>query len=54
MHPTLLATDQIRCYAENGDKMPCAGTGQDAAFKKREPGPWRHRFQSLGDLVRDT
>lgn len=33
MHPALLATDQTRCYTESGEKMPCAGSGQDAAFK---------------------
>jgi hypothetical protein len=34
MTPSLLYTDQTLCFDEFGLEIPCAGTGQDAEFKK--------------------
>lgn len=53
MNLPLLETDQTRCYDPAGDRIPCSGSGQDAARPKRlEHGP--SRFQSREGTVLDT
>ncbi|WP_373498504.1 DUF1566 domain-containing protein [Desulfococcus sp.] len=53
MGPHLLETDQIRCYAEDGEEIPCSGTGQDAAFEKSSRLLQGQRFEVLDRVVRD-
>jgi hypothetical protein len=49
---TLLYTDQTRCYDESGIEIPCAGSGQDAEFKKDHRIP-AERFHAMTDVVLD-
>ena len=48
-----LETDQIQCYAEDGQPIPCDGTGQDASFEKQAGRLRQTRFQVLDHVVRD-
>jgi hypothetical protein len=50
----MLETDQDRCYSAVGETVPCAGTGQDAAYAKHLRPQARWRFQKLGATVNDT
>ena len=49
----LLETDQTLCYDQDGNILPCAGTGQDASRPKRDP-RGASRFQAHGEVVLDT
>lgn len=48
----LPATGQIRCYSENGEIIPCAGTGQDGEWRMGRVWPVT-RFEVHGDQVSD-
>lgn len=48
----ILATGQTLCYDQEGKVIPCAGTGQDGAFRHGIPWP-EPRFRPEGDTVLD-
>ena len=48
----LLATGQTRCYDSKGQAIPCAGSGQDGAFRSGAPWP-EPRFEKAGSLAVD-
>jgi hypothetical protein len=52
MHRRLLETDQIQCYAQKGQAVPCQSSGQDASFEKIHL-PSRRRFRLLSHVVAD-
>lgn len=47
-----LQTGQVTCHDASGREIPCAGSGQDAEFKRGIPWP-EPRFEQRGDLVLD-
>ncbi len=49
----LLDTDQIDCYDPHGRRLPCEGSGQDAAYSKTRLALADDRFQVMGAVVRD-
>jgi hypothetical protein len=49
----LLDTDQIHCYAQDGGRIACDGTGQDASSGKRVARSAGDRFRVLEDVVED-
>lgn len=52
--PVLPSTGQTECFAESGDAIDCAGTGQDGDMRAGLPMP-APRFLDLGDgTVRDN
>ena len=53
MIPTLLYTDQTRCYGESGREISCVGSGQDAEFNTDHRLP-KERFHVMTDTVFDT
>lgn len=46
-----LESDQTRCYDANGHEQPCAASGQDASFAKRQT--LAARFATQGGIVID-
>lgn len=52
MYRLLLDTDQGECYDGSGEKVPCAGSGQDAEQRTSSSGP--NRFQALSGIVIDN
>lgn len=54
MNHLLLDTDQVHCYAQDGCRISCQGSGQDASYKKRRRQWGRDRFQVFDDVVKDT
>ena len=48
----VLQTGQKYCYDVEGNQIPCAGTGQDAEFKRGVSWP-SPRFQQNGEVVTD-
>jgi hypothetical protein len=53
MKRRLLETDQIQCYAQEGQSIPCEASGQDASFEKRGHPSRRQRFRSSSHTVVD-
>jgi hypothetical protein len=53
MRDKLLETDQIRCYARNGQPIGCSGTGQDASVKKTRRRTHAQRFSIKAHVVED-
>jgi len=48
----ILNTGQKKCYNEEGERIPCSGSGQDAEFSSGEP--WPHpRFIRNDTIVHD-
>ena len=52
MHPLLLNTDQVNCYNEVGDEIPCDGSGQDGESNSILNAP-ETRFVTRKDMVSD-
>lgn len=50
--PTYLATGQVKCYDTTGHEIPCAGSGQDAEYRRGAAWP-RPRFELHGNQVED-
>ena len=53
MHRYLLETDQIQCYAQDGQAVPCQSSGQDASFEKNHLPSRSQRFRLLSHAVAD-
>src|SRR4030042_1901957 len=49
--PCYLQTGQARCYDAAGREIPCAGSGQDAEFKKGIPWPEERFAGEAGGLL---
>jgi len=49
----LLETDQIHCYAQNGEPVGCSGAGQDASVAKRHRREHEQRFRPQVHVVED-
>jgi hypothetical protein len=48
-----LETDQIQCYAQDGQAVACQSSGQDGSFEKNHLPSRRHRFSLLSHAVAD-
>lgn len=53
MNRHLLETDQIHCYSQEGRRISCDGTGQDASNGKRIKQAVHGRFQVRDHVVED-
>lgn len=53
MNQHLLETDQIHCYSQEGQRVSCEGTGQDASHGKRIEQAVHDRFQVRNHVVED-
>jgi len=53
MNRHLLETDQIHCYSQEGSRISCDGTGQDASYEKRSGHAVHSRFQVWDRVVKD-
>jgi hypothetical protein len=53
MHRHLLETDQIECYAQEGQAIPCQSSGQDASFEKIHLPSRGQRFRLSSHAVAD-
>jgi hypothetical protein len=53
MYRHILETDQIQCYAQDGQSVPCQSSGQDASFEKIHLLSRRQRFRLLSHVVAD-
>lgn len=49
----LLQTDQTACWSEDGQTVPCEGTGQDASQRPPEYSLHRRRFRVADQVVTD-